>query len=236
MMKWRVLARKDLTHDVFELRLERPEGFQFKPGQYLSIVIPGAGPGGRNLRRAYSIASPPEWKEVELCVKLVESGPGTNYLNKLRAGDTLDAQAPFGDFVLDHDQNAPALFIGTGTGLAPLRSMVLSSEWKSSAPFGFLLGVRDERDIIYPELFGPSAPECFRNSDHTRICLSRPTGQWVGFKGRVTDYLRDLEKNGWDFSKTHVYLCGSGAMLAEVKEILAAKNVDKELIHVEKYY
>lgn len=237
MKNWRVTARNDLTHDVFELKLERPKGdgyeFNFEAGQYISIVIPGAGPGGRNLRRAYSIASPPEWNEVELCVKLVEGGPGTNYLNSLKVGTEFQGQAPFGDFVIEHDQSLPCLFIGTGTGLAPLRSMVLSKAWTSKAPVGFLLGVRAEKDIIYPELFGNDRPPQLAGHEHVKIALSRPEGQWDGFKGRVTDYMRQMD---WDFARSHYYLCGNGAMIAEVKELLTAKGVTKEQIHTEKYY
>jgi NAD(P)H-flavin reductase len=234
LTSWLVLKRNELTRDVFELKLKRPEGMNFRAGQYISIVIPGAGPGGRNLRRAYSIASPPEWPEVELCVKVVDGGPGTSYLNKLREGDSFQGQAPFGDFYLEHDQSAPALFIGTGTGLAPLRAMVLSEEWKSKAPVGFLLGVRSENDIIYPELFSEYRPKPLQGHDHVRIALSRPEGDWKGYRGRVTDYLRQMS---WDFANSHYYLCGNGAMIAEVKEhLMQTRAVTKEQIHTEKYY
>src|SRR3989338_2592045 len=103
VQNWHVLSKTSLTYDVFELKLERPAGsLPFRAGQYMSIVIPGAGPGGRNLRRAYSIASPPESAEIELCVKLVDSGPGTHYLNSLKAGEAFQGQFPFGDFCLSH--------------------------------------------------------------------------------------------------------------------------------------
>ena len=125
------------------------------------------------------------------------------------------------------------MFIGTGTGLAPLRSMVLCNEWQSKAPLAFLLGVRSEKDIIYPELFGSERPPQLAGREHVRIALSRPEGQWDGFKGRVTDYIRAMD---WDFARTHYYLCGNGAMITEVKEFLATKGVDKEQIHMEKYY
>lgn len=235
LLTWKVQSRKNFTQDVFELVLERPEGFSFKGGQYLSIVVPGAGPGGRNLRRAYSIASPPEAKGIELCIKLVEGGPGTTYLNTLKAGSELQAQGPFGDFVLEHDQNLPCMFIGTGTGLAPLRSMVLSHEWGSKAPLSFLLGVRAEKDIIYPELFGEDRPSALREHEHVHIALSRPETDWKGFQGRVTDYLRKNMKS-WDFTHSHYYLCGSGAMITEVKEILTSRGVEADRIHTEKYF
>lgn len=246
LLKWKVLSNRWITHDVFETRLARPVGFEgFAPGQYLSIVIPGAGPGGRNLRRAYSIASSPETPEIELCVKLVEGGPGTNYLVKLKEGEEIEAQAPFGHFVLDHDQNLPVLFIGTGTGIAPHRSMVMSKAWQPKAEVAFLLGVRDEKDILYPEMFPEFIGKGMKSHaaetnilhkwKHSRVCISRPSGPWTGFKGRVTDYMK-TEMTDFDFGKAHYYLCGSGAMLTEVKDWLTAKGVTKEQIHFEKYY
>lgn len=240
LLKWLIISHRWVTHDVFEFKLQKPEGFNFKAGQYLSIVIPGAGPGGRNLRRAYSIASSPEMSEIEICVKKVTNGPGSTYLSNLKEGDAVEAQAPFGDFVLNHDLNLPCLMIGTGTGIAPLRSMVLSKEWNPKAPVSFLLGVRNEADILYPEMFEEmnSTNAFFKGNPNSKICLSRPNDSWKGFKGRVTDwiYAMDREKK-WDFSKTHTYLCGSGDMLKEIKNFLMeTKGIPKEQIHSEKYY
>ncbi len=239
LIPWKIMAKNQLTHDVIEIIVERPSDLVFKAGQYMSIVIPGAGPGGRNLRRAYSIASSPENPKVELCIKLVESGPGTSYLNSVKVGDHIQAQCPFGSFYLAHDLALPTLFIGTGTGIAPFRSMILSNEWKKNrAAFGFLLGVRDQKDILYPEIFPEINPSTEFNEPNVKICISRPAGAWAGYKGRVTDYIKGtLNESDWDFAHSHYYLCGSGAMLMEVKGFLMQnKSVSKEQIHTEKYY
>ncbi len=256
LKKFLVVSKKNLTHDVFELQLERPASsvsddyaLEFKAGQYLSVVVPGAGPGGRNLRRAYSIASPPETPYLELCVKLVEGGPGTNYLNSLKVGDYLEGQAPFGHFVLNHDQTKPCVFIGTGTGVAPHRSMILSQEWQSRAPLAFLLGVRSESDILYPELFNGSTP-VLCDHKHVTIALSRPqasssealkkVSQHHGgahiTTGRVTAYLETMRSDGFPTAEAHYYLCGNGAMITDVKAWLETQNVTKEQIHTEKYF
>ncbi len=242
IQNYKLVKRHDQTHDVFELTFACPQT-PFKAGQFISIIIPGAGPNGRDLRRAYSIASPPQMPNAfELSIKLVEGGPGTNYLNKLVVGDEIRGQFPMGDFVLAHPETAPALFIGTGTGIAPHRSMVLSPEhnW-GKAPIGFLLGVRAEEDILYPELFGADRPAALRNQPHVKICVSRPKdpGQWAtnkdGFTGRVTDYLRKMDD--WAWTDGHYYLCGSGAMIQEVIDWLTTtKGVDKTHIHKEAYF
>lgn len=235
LKKWRILGRRELSHDVIELRLERPpqDDLSFRPGQYMSVVIPGAGPEGRDLRRAYSIASPPESDEIELCIKLVQDGPGTMYLNRLRPGDELRAQMPFGNFVISHDPALPAIFIATGTGIAPHRSMVLSADWKQTGPVAFVVGVRKEADIIYPGLFDLEQVGSLAKDRHVALCLTQPEPHWKGFRGRVTDYLRDLK---WDFARSHYYVCGNGDMIAGVKLFLTQKGVAKSQIHAEKYY
>ncbi|CAK9253092.1 unnamed protein product [Sphagnum jensenii] len=93
-----VKSFKMLTPTVYELTFDSEPGFEFEAGQFISCVIPGAGPKGRDLRRAYSIASAPEVRPVELCVKLVDGGPGSTYLGKLRPGDSFKGFAPYGDF------------------------------------------------------------------------------------------------------------------------------------------
>ncbi len=225
-----------LTPTVFELTFEPVDPqtpvLNFEGGQFVSVVVPKAGPNGRDLRRAYSIASSPEKKPIELCVKLVEDGPGTNYLYKLRPGDTFQGVGPYGDFTFEHREGKHACFISTGTGIAPFRSMVQSEQYTRNKPASatLLLGVRDEAELLYMDEFdGISGLRWVP-------CVSRPsTGQWKGFTGRVTDYLRSLGQD-YPWTETDYYLCGGGAMIDEVKAILTEKGVTKESIHQEIYY
>src|SRR4051812_24495685 len=107
-----------MTPTVFELTFDTHQPLEFKSGHFISIVIPGAGPNGRDLRRAYSIASDPSVHPIELCIKYVESGPGTSYLYKLRPGDTFKGYAPYGDFLYKTPPEKGVWFIATGTGVA----------------------------------------------------------------------------------------------------------------------
>lgn len=226
-----VKSRRMLTPTVFELCFETGQPIPFKAGQFISVVIPGAGPKGRDLRRAYSIASSPEIHPVELCVKIVEEGPGTTYLANLKAGDQFRGYAPYGDFVYEPMAGHHACFIATGTGIAPFRAMVLSEHYKAAPPVSAtcLLGVRTESELLYLDELQKVA-----GLKWVPI-VSQPEGKWTGFKGRVTDYLR---RCGPDFPwlETQYYLCGNGSMITEVKTILADHGVAKESIHQEIYY
>lgn len=225
-----VKSFKMLTPSVYELGFETEPPFHFEAGQFISVVVPGAGPKGRDLRRAYSIASSPEMRPVELCIKLVEDGPGSNYLYKLRPDDCFKGFVPYGDFTYEAKSGRHALFISTGTGIAPFRAMVLSEAYKKNPPLSAtcLLGVRTEDEILYERDFEDMPVKWVKT-------VSQPQGEWKGFKGRVTDYIRTL---GADFpwKETDYYLCGNGAMITEVKAILAEKGVEKDSIFQEKYY
>ena len=229
--KCQVKSNRMLTPTVFELTFETEQPLEFKAGQFVSVIVPGAGPKGRDLRRAYSIASSPEIRPVELCVKLVEDGPGTNYLYGLREGSEFRGVAPYGDFVYRTHSAKNACFIATGTGIAPFRSMAFSIQYKDAPPAKAFcwLGVRTESELLYTE-------EMHKIPGLEFVpMLSRPDKPWSGFTGRVTDYMKGLPA-GFPWLETEYYLCGNGQMITEVKAILADHGVPKEHIHQEKYY
>jgi len=231
-----VTGFKMLTPTVFEILFQPDQPVEFKGGQFISIIIPGAGPNGRDLRRAYSIASAPEKRPVELCVKLVERGPGTNYLYKLRPGDTFRGVAPYGDFLFEQKPNRHACMISTGTGIAPFRSMILSQAFADAPPVSImcLLGVRGDEELLYDEeLRAIQWPGL--NLKWVTTVSGTASDSYNGFRGRVTDYLRSLGSD-YPWVETDYYLCGAGAMIDEVKKILADKGVQKDSIHQEVYY
>lgn len=248
-----VKSHRMITSTVFELAFESEpipsadpakcvpmEPFNFRAGQYISIVVPGAGPNGRDLRRAYSIASEPEKRPVELCVKIVDSGPGSNYLNNLRPGDQFRGYAPYGDFTYETPATRGVCFIATGTGIAPFRAMMLSKEFQMNLPVDALciLGIRDEEELLYKtELSDRIFKSINGNSFCSKWipCVSQPKREWAGFRGRVTDYLRSLG-DSYPWKDTDYYLCGAGQMIDEVRAILTEKGVEKDAILREIYF
>lgn len=236
----KVKSFRMLTRSVFELKFETNRPLDFIGGQFISVVIPGAGPQGRDLRRAYSIASSPEINPIELCIKLVPSGPGTTYLSHLRnKDDQFKIFAPYGDFVYKTLPQRHACFIATGTGVAPFRSMVFSKAFRSAPPLSAhcLFGVRDEEELLYMDDFAKesSTNPLFNQIFRWLPTLSRPSSNWKGLQGRVTDLLKNMD-SGFAWLETDYYLCGNGAMIDEVKAFLLAKGIPKAAIHQEIYF
>ena len=232
-MSLRVIDNQWMTPTVFSLKFTPAEQDKipgFAAGQFVSVTIPGAGPKGRDLRRAYSIASPPEQEYLELCVKLVPDGPGTQYLSQLKKDDLFEGILPFGDFVYKTEPSRHVCFVATGTGVAPFRAMALSKNYQQTPPASAicLFGSTREEELLYDQDFSKLS------SIKWVPCLSRCDENWNGFKGRVTHYLRESKL---DWANTDFYLCGNGQMISEVKAFLMEEmKVEKKAVIVEKYY
>jgi CDP-4-dehydro-6-deoxyglucose reductase len=224
----RVRGLADHVREI-ELTLIEPRQIRFEAGQFVSFEIERP---GRPVRatRPYSIASAPERDDVlELVFNLVPGGPGSEYLFGLREGDRTAFRGPAGSFVV-RDGPRDLLFVATGTGIAPIRSMLWSLAARSSPrAIALFWGLRSERDLYYQD-------ELARLSEHlpnlrVTTTLSRPTGLWRGAVGRVTPLVQERVPT---VDNLDVFLCGNGGMIRDVRDVIRRKGLCP--IHTEQYY
>jgi CDP-4-dehydro-6-deoxyglucose reductase len=203
------------------------ETLHFKAGQFVSFneVL-----GGKKITRPYSIASRPDGNRFELCLNLVEEGLFSPFLFQMKPGDSVDMSAPLGFFVI-RDPTKEALFIATGTGIAPFRAMAPDYlSHPQAAQLTLLFGLRYENSIYYR----PEFEELARRHPNFNFwpTLSRPDPSWVGRTGHVQVHL--LEAIG-DRRDLDVYICGLKAMVDDVRSILKGLGFDRKQIIFEKY-
>ena len=150
----RSVALSDQTKHL-EFEVPGKPRFGFVAGQWLSFKTNK--PDGEEITRAYSIASPPgDDNHFALCLNRVQDGFMSNFLCDMKEGEEITCQGPFGDFIL-RPPLRDTVFIATGTGIAPFRSML---HWLLADParhqekqFWLLFGNRTEKDIYYHEEF-----------------------------------------------------------------------------------
>ena len=206
--------------------------FGFVSGQWLSFRQ--VKPDGEELTRAYSIASPPgEDPRFALCLNRVQDGFMSNFLCDMQEGDEIHCQGPFGDFVLRPPMR-DTIFIATGTGISPFRSMLhwlLTDQSRHQGKqFWLVFGSRYERDIYYHDEFLRLASE--RPNFHYLPTLSRGSAEWQGLRGYVQEHVPGIAQGRTDM---HAYICGLDKMVKANRELLKSLGWDRKSIRYEKY-
>jgi CDP-4-dehydro-6-deoxyglucose reductase, E3 len=224
---------------VKRLVFERVDGapFHFAAGQWVQLILPLVDEKGRALRRSYSVASPPDGSSrFELAVTKVDQGLGSTFLHEAAVGQALDVKGPAGTFTRPLEGAAPSLFIATGTGVAPFRSMLRDALANgSTAPMWLLFGVRSEEEF----LFGEELLELARQHPAVRLepSMSRPGPGWSGRTGYVQTHVAELWRAlAASGPEPKAYICGVKKMLTEVREVLRVElGVDRKRVHLEAY-
>jgi CDP-4-dehydro-6-deoxyglucose reductase, E3 len=231
----RVTRVRSLSPSVRELVFERADGatFDFEPGQWVSMVLPLA---EGEIRRAYSIASSPHGDaSFEIAVTRVDAGAGSSFLHDRAPGDVVRVIGPQGFFTRPREAAPPALFIGTGTGIAPLRSMIQAAA-VDGVPLWLLFGGREEHDLLYGEELAALALQ--HPSVRIVQTLSRGSPSWTGRRGYVQVHARELyeELRASAPVPPHVYICGLERMVGAVRELFRMEmGLPRQLVHSERY-
>lgn len=140
---------------------------------------------------------------------------------ELKAGDTIYASAPFGTF---YGTAKPAVFIASGTGVAPFASMLRSGLNKDK----MLIHGGRTLDSFY---FSDEMMQSLGKGNYIRCC-SQEKGEGM-YEGRLTKYLREQETLAAD---RKYYLCGLAEMVVETRDLLIEKGIPYENIIAEIYF
>ena len=215
-----------------EFEMENAPRFAFVAGQWLSLKH--TRPDGEEITRAYSIASPPDGNQrFALCLNRVQDGFMSNFLCDMKVGDPIECQGPFGDFILRPPMR-DTIFIATGTGVAPFRSMlhwVLADAARHHGKQLWLVfGNRTEQDIYYHQEFLRFAQD--HANFHYLPTLSRGGPEWQGLRGYVQDHVPAILQGR---SETHAYICGLDKMIKANRDLLKSMGWDRKDIRYEKY-
>jgi len=204
------------SSDIVEVVFRFPPAakFEFLEGQYIDVV------GSRGIRRSYSIASSARDKEIKLLIKKVDGGQMSQYwFEDAKVNDLLRIEGPKGTFFL-RDYSKPMIFLATGTGIAPILSMLTfldeNSEYLQENELAIFWGNRYESDFVWEPMFESLKVRFFP-------VVSKPTDQWLGDVGYVQEIASKVIP---DVTNYHVYACGSNDMIQASRECFIEKGLE----------
>jgi CDP-4-dehydro-6-deoxyglucose reductase len=218
-MPSRVNAIARPANDVAILKLQLPANdvLQFLPGQYLEFLLKDG------KRRAYSIANAPhEQGGVELHIRHMPGGLFTDHVfNTMKERDILRFEGPLGTFFLREDSAKPIVFLASGTGFAPIKSMIEHAIHKNiDRPMVLYWGARQRKDMYMAGL----AEQWQAEHSHFRFVpvLSEPSAEcnWQGRTGLVHyAVMQDFPS----LAAHQVYACGVPIMVESAKRDFVAQ-------------
>src|SRR6266404_9498778 len=228
-----VLSVRHWTESLFSFTATRDPGFRFQNGQFAMI---GIEVDGRPLLRAYSMASANHEDALEFFSIKVPDGPLTSRLQKIGEGDIiLVGRKATGTLVTGNlIPGRRLLLLSTGTGLAPFASLIKSPDvYESYETIVLAHGCRQVSELAYGEqvveglrqheLFGPMIKDKL-------IYYPIVTREPFRNRGRITDLIEsgqlfsDIGLSGLDRQNDRIMLCGSPAMLDELRATFTARG------------
>ena len=229
----KVLSVHHWTDHLFSFTTTRDPALRFSNGHFTMI---GLKVEGKPLLRAYSIVSANYEEHLEFLSIKVPDGPLTSRLQHIQVGDTIIVgKKPTGTLLCDYLLPGKRLYmLATGTGLAPFMSIVRDPETYERYEQVILVhGVREVDELAYHELLAKQLPEHeFLGELVTGKLKYYPTVTREAFvnQGRITELMesgklfQDLQLPPLNPAEDRVMICGSPAMLKDLKRLLEARG------------
>lgn len=224
-----VLAVLDETPDIKTFRLARPDGFTFLAGQFLAVRVMIE---GKPHVRCYSISSAPDTRGyLEISVRRQGLVSGMLHAT-VRAGSTLTVMRPAGQFVYPGDDDRPLALIAGGVGITPLLSMLRHGVASDpSRPITLLYSARREADVAFKHELHVLAER--HPQVRIAVTLTQPAGPTRLRTGRVDQSL--LTQYIASPAHTLFCLCGPGAMIEGLRDLLRALGVPAAQVRYEQF-
>jgi ferredoxin--NADP+ reductase len=225
----RVLSVHHWTDRLFTFTTTRDKALRFSNGHFTMI---GLRVNDKPLLRAYSIVSPNHEEHLEFLSIKVAEGPLTSRLQHIQVGDTIIVgRKPTGTLVIDYLLPGKRLYLlSTGTGLAPFMSIIRDpATYEQFEQIVLVHGVRQAEELAYHDLVVEHLPQHeFLGDLISKQLLYYPTVTREAYRnmGRVTDLMEsgkmfaDLQLPALDPAHDRVMICGSPAMLKDLKHLL----------------
>jgi CDP-4-dehydro-6-deoxyglucose reductase len=204
--------------------------FSFAAGQAVMLGLHDS-----PLRKPYSIASAP-WEldttgQLRVLAQVDNTGTPDPHLEHAAPGTLLDLEGPFGSFALPEDARHGLLLVAGGTGIAPLRSMLIDRLARPAAiRIALVYSARSPEEFAFRSELD-ALRLAGRIAAHFTITRDQD-GPWTGRRGRIDE---SLLREALPSTESHCLLCGPQTLVADTTQLLKKMGVSEERILTEKY-
>jgi ferredoxin-NADP reductase len=215
----KILNTEFLTHDVRRFEVEKPEGYEYEPGQATEVTIKGK--EERVGKGPFTFTSLKEEPVLEFTIKIYEDGEITQELGKIQTGDELVIHDVWGSITY----RGPGVFIAGGAGVTPFIAILRQLFREGKIDDNLLIfSNKTEKDIILKDEFEKMLGKNFIN-----VITQQKSEKY--YNRRIDEEL--INRLVIDFNK-HFYICGPPKFVEDIMQILKNIGVTDENIVIEK--
>ena len=228
----KLIDRHEIALHTWRFDFEKPEGFQFKPGQYGGFTLidpPETDTGG--ITRRFSLLSAPHDKHLTIAMRIQQSA-FKRVLKDLPINSEVKFAGPTGNFILHEDNNVPAVFLAGGIGITPFYSIIKhTAQHLPQQTITLFYGNQQICDAAFLDELSTLSKQY---ANFTFVPLMADAGEdWTGERGYITDSV--IRKYVSDLAAPIYYVCGSPVMVTAVQELLVEMDVDDSRIKTEDF-
>jgi len=219
------IVEDGVSTKLYTLESVNGTSITFKPGQFVKIFFPGS----EKEFRMFSIASPPGEADLEFCIKILPDGKFSQLIDKMKMGETLTLEGPFGHFVYEDADNCA--FVAAGTGIAPVLSMLrYIAHTQKPGNFTLLYTNKTRNSILYYDELKRLQQQ--HSGFNIIFTLTQEVPEnWDGETGRINPDM--VNKHIPDPAARFWYFCGPVEFVKTIKDYTLNHGVHPQRIKME---
>ncbi|WP_319508700.1 FAD-binding oxidoreductase [uncultured Methanolobus sp.] len=214
------------TYNAKSFRFKKPEAFDYKAGQYITVTLDS---NGKKISKAFTLSSSPTEKDHIEFTKKLTGHEYSNMLDAMEVGDTALISGPFGKMTFEGEYEKIALLSG-GIGITPMISICkYSTDMKMSTDIMLICSDKTEQDMIFTE----ELEEMKKQNPKLTVfnTLTKASESWTGCRERICEsmIIRELP----DYAERVFYVCGPTPMVDSMMEMLHNMKIPDSMIYKE---
>jgi glycine betaine catabolism B len=216
------------TSDASSFRFPRPEGLEYKAGQYMLVTIKS---GDKELLHAFSISSSPTEKDFIEFTKKFTPKEYSVVLKTLKPGSWARIDAPYGKFTFEGEYPKVAMLTG-GIGITPFRSIIkYCTDTQVNSSIYLFYGCRTPRDLAFNAELQQMQQQ--NPNLHLVFTVNEPDSDWKGPVGNIT---LDLVKQEMpDFKERVYFACGPPGMVQAMTNLVKQLGLPESQLKLESF-
>lgn len=213
--------------------VEKPEGFSFKPGQWIDITLPHPSEATESAKiHGFSIASAPGDDTLTVATRMRDTA-FKRVLGQLPLGSEVEITMPGGSFTLHNNAEKTAIFLVGGIGITPVRS-ILRHAAQQKLPHRIIVFYSNSAPENTPFLEELQALQ--KENPHftlvpTMTKMEQSQRSWDGERGQITKAL--IDKYASDAKSPIYYVVGPPKMVRSLQKMLEDAGCDSDDIRTE---